>query len=34
MPVEYLRAALQQCLLLQVNEIVMASDVSNKGGAA
>jgi hypothetical protein len=28
MPVEYLRAALQQCLLLQVNEIVMASGVS------
>lgn len=28
MPVEYLRAALQQCLLLQINEMVMASDVS------
>ncbi|WIA14188.1 hypothetical protein OEZ85_002727 [Tetradesmus obliquus] len=27
MPVEYLRAALQQCLLLQINEMVMASDV-------
>jgi hypothetical protein len=31
MPVEYLRAALQQCLLLQINEMVMASDVSTRG---
>jgi hypothetical protein len=30
MPVEYLRAALQQCLLLQINEIAMASDVSGR----
>jgi hypothetical protein len=33
-PVEYLRAALQQCLLLEVNDMVAAAEVSGLVSAA
>jgi hypothetical protein len=31
LPAEYLRAALQQCLLLQLNEMVVSTEVGWRG---